>query len=280
MNQQIGVKGFKAPNEPVRRVDVAGWQVELLPKGRYETLYVPEHSIIGFAFEAQSGMHAFCSDKRIHFKAKPNGLAYVQSGCDVYSRSTEGGEYLRITCPTDIRDCEVHQHPFSDEIDKVSIDTAYRLRRMMLNVEEIDLLACEQSLTSVEERVVRKLSCDVRIRDGKAWNTAARLKLIDEIIEDRLDTKLTVLGIASELGLSAAFFSREFRKAVGRSPYEYVVDRRIARARQMIQLSTSDLSSIALDCGFTSHSHMSAVFRDRLGVTPSDLRRCERRLNG
>lgn len=74
------------------------WCAELLPRKPYQTAYTPEAAVIGFAFESQVGMHAFGSDRRVAFRARPNGLAYVPPGCDVYSCSVNGGEYLRIAC--------------------------------------------------------------------------------------------------------------------------------------------------------------------------------------
>ena len=62
----------------------------------YCARYCPAEPIIGFAFDPQAGIHAFGSDRRTAFRAKPNGFAYVPSGCDVYSKSESGGEYMRV----------------------------------------------------------------------------------------------------------------------------------------------------------------------------------------
>jgi hypothetical protein len=49
-----------------------------------------------FAFESQAGTHAFATDRITDFRTRPNSLAYVPKGCDVVSRSPEGGEYLTL----------------------------------------------------------------------------------------------------------------------------------------------------------------------------------------
>jgi AraC family transcriptional regulator len=103
--------------------------------------------------------------------------------------------------------------------------------------------------------------------------TTRRLKEVDELIDARLDDKLTVQDLATAVGLSTGFFSRAFKVAVGKTPYEYIIDRRISRARTLCKLVQLSLSDIALASGFTSHAHMTATFRSRLGVTPSHLRR-------
>jgi AraC family transcriptional regulator len=103
--------------------------------------------------------------------------------------------------------------------------------------------------------------------------TPRRLRLIDDLIEARLDTRLTVQDLAGALKLSAGFFCRAFSAAVGKAPHDHIIDRRISRARSLLRNATLDLSVIAQASGFASHAHMTATFRKRLGVTPSELRR-------
>jgi AraC family transcriptional regulator len=87
------------------------------------------------------------------------------------------------------------------------------------------------------------------------------------------DGELTVQDLADDLGLSAGFFSRAFKAATGRSPHAYIVDRRVARARAELASGAEDLSAVALATGFSSHAHLTTTFRQRLGVSPSALRR-------
>jgi len=84
---------------------------------------------------------------------------------------------------------------------------------------------------------------------------------------------VTVQELAGALGLSAGFFCRAFRAAVGQAPHDYIIDRRVSRARALLQNAALDLATIAHTSGFASHAHMTATFRKRLGVAPSELRR-------
>jgi AraC family transcriptional regulator len=116
------------------------------------------------------------------------------------------------------------------------------------------------------------------VADNKAnWMTSHRLRLSLDRIEARLAHRLTVQQLAADLGLSVGFFSRAFKAAVGKAPHDYIIDRRVSRAREMLQTLDQNMSTIAQATGFSSHAHMSSVFRRRLGATPSDIRRsvCE-----
>jgi AraC family transcriptional regulator len=256
------------------RCGVAGSRcIELLPRSPYQAAYTPDLPIIGFAFDSQVGVHAFASDRKVAFRAGPNGLAYVPAGCDVYSQSKHGGEYLKVTFEPQHGELWPWSRRFGDVIDPVAIDVAQRLRRQLLASDCVDELQCEQLVHALKERTVSVLGGASVEPAARFWMTPRRLKLVEEMIEAGLDAKVTVQGLAGALGLSVGFFSRAFSAAVGKAPHDYIVDRRVSRARTLMRNATLDLSVIAHASGFASHAHMTATFRKRLGVTPSELRR-------
>ena len=251
----------------------ASWCAELLPRNPYQTAYTPEAPIIGFAFESQVGVHAFGGDRKADFRAKPNGLAYVPAGCDVYSRSDHGGEYLKISLTREPNELPGCKRRFSDAIDPVAIVAAHRLRRQLLATDLLDPLQCERCVQVLEERLAWVLRITVVAPTAGCWMTPRRLRIVDDLIEARLDAKLTVQELAGALGLSAGFFSRAFRAAVGKAPHDYIVDRRISRARTLVESTDLELTAIAHASGFASHAHMTTTFRNRLGISPGELRR-------
>jgi AraC family transcriptional regulator len=248
------------------------WVAELLPRNAYQAAYTPEAPIIGFAFESQVGVHAFGTDRRAAFRAKPNGLAYVPAGCDVYSSSGSGGEYLKITLVCEPSHSCRYAHRFSDVIDHLAIAAAHELRRHLLSNDR-DPLQCERCVQALEKQVASALKTTVATPRARSWMTARRLRLVDELIEARLDAKVTVQELAGTLGLSAGFFSRAFKAAVGKAPHDHIIDCRVSRARRFLGSTGLDLTSIAHASGFASHAHMTTTFRNRLGVNPGALRR-------
>ena len=256
--------------EPTRRVTVGRWSAELLPRQPYEARYTADRPVLGFAFESQEGVHAFASDRVRPFRARPNGLAYVPTGCEVFSRSPSGGEYLVLT-GFDLE--EEGAFAFSDRIDSLAVAAAHEMRRLFLASPFAEPLHYEAQMIALIDRLCGLMERQARSGGTVQWMTARRLRRIDEIVEAGLGGELTVQALAGELGLSAGFFSRAFKEATGRSPYAYIVDRRIARARALIAAGTEDLSAVALAAGFSSHAHLTVMFRQKLGVSPSALRR-------
>jgi AraC family transcriptional regulator len=84
---------------------------------------------------------------------------------------------------------------------------------------------------------------------------------------------LSLQALANESGYSRVHFVRMFRAATGYSPHNYLLNLRLERARELLKNPSLSLIDIALDCGFSSHSHMSRLFHKSVGVTPSAYRR-------
>jgi AraC family transcriptional regulator len=84
---------------------------------------------------------------------------------------------------------------------------------------------------------------------------------------------LSLQALANESGYSRVHFGRMFRAATGYSPHNYLLNLRLERARELLKNHSLSLIDIALDCGFSSHSHMSRLFHKSVGVTPSAYRR-------
>nr|WP_053185177.1 AraC family transcriptional regulator [Pseudomonas thivervalensis] len=252
-------------SEPVRRIVAGPWAIELLPGCAYATRYVAPQSAIGFAFDSQRGLHAIGSDRVRPFDALPNGLAFVPVGCDVFSESPNGGEYLRVV-RTDGMALPGTQ-AFNNRIDPQAITLASRMRSALLRASAVD------------DWEAWALGLVERVTDAKPFPapshgsiTDGRMRLLDEFIDAGLDAPLGVKDMSGLLGLSEGYFMRAFKQATGKSPHSYLIDRRLAKARALMRDSTARLADIAQACGFNSQAHMTTLFKQRLGVSPAQLR--------
>ena len=255
-----------------RRAVLGCTRIELLPRMAYDVAYTPEAAVIGFAFESQAGTHAFATDRITDFRTRPNSLAYVPKGCDVVSRSSEGGEYLTLSMPLVVSASGSTEPRFNDRIDPAAIEAAADLRRLLLAGDVVDPIEAEKCVATLCTAVTRVLTGRAVPSRAARWMTARRLGLVDEIIEARMDSSLTVAEIARHLGLSSGFLNRAFKAATGKTPHDYIVDRRISRARLLLRHSDLGLADVAAASGFASHAHMTNQFRRRLGTSPSRLR--------
>lgn len=259
-----------------RQARCGRWTVELLPARAYCASFKSPAPSIGFAFDSQSGDHAFASDRPRPFRTRPNSLAFVPFGCNVFSRSGSGGEYLKLAAmenaPDHRGDHWGESRIFNDRIDKRAIPAAQAIRKLLLANGPPDPLLLEAQAETLADRVDEALGTSDLPRGAERWMTPQRLRKVDELIESQLDRTLTVAALARALGLSPGFFSRAFKAAIGKAPHDHIIDRRIARARALLSGSERPLSDVALICGFSSHAHMTTAFRARLGATPVQFR--------
>ena len=92
-------------------------------------------------------------------------------------------------------------------------------------------------------------------------------------IEANLASKMEIDDLANVVALSRSHFSRAFKRSVGFSPMEYVVVRRVERAKAMISGTREPLAEVALACGFADQAHLNRRFRDVVGISPGRWRR-------
>ncbi|WP_293195812.1 MULTISPECIES: helix-turn-helix domain-containing protein [unclassified Microcoleus] len=93
-----------------------------------------------------------------------------------------------------------------------------------------------------------------------------------EYINEHLSQDIKLADLAALLGMSQFHFSHMFKVAVGIAPYQYLLQQRIERAKELLQQKERSIAEIALECGFNSHSHLSKQFRQLTGMTPTAYR--------
>lgn len=99
-----------------------------------------------------------------------------------------------------------------------------------------------------------------------------QLRQIIDYIEAHLEQEIKLETLAQLLKMSQFHFSRLFKQAIGLSPYQYLIQQRVERAKHLLKTSDSLIVEIALECGFNSHSHLSKQFRQLTGMTPKAYR--------
>jgi AraC family transcriptional regulator len=167
------------------------------------------------------------------------------------------------------REMQLREQTFLDDPQQ-----ALRFRQLItLNWDEPG----ERLLTSslAHELLSHALLNQVSVRQGlrlKGGLAAHQRRYLVEFIDSHLDEAISLGQLAALCALSEYHFARMFRESFGLPPHQYVLARRLDRARELLRTTSQPLGEIALACGFSSASHFTNRFRQSLGGTPGEYR--------
>jgi AraC family transcriptional regulator len=101
----------------------------------------------------------------------------------------------------------------------------------------------------------------------------ARLRAVIDYVEGHLDAGLSLEQMAAVARLSPYHFARQFKSATGLPPHQYVIARRVERAKELLQAGINlSLAQVAARAGFSDQSQFSHHFKRKVGVTPGQFR--------
>ncbi|RWM40285.1 MAG: AraC family transcriptional regulator [Mesorhizobium sp.] len=134
------------------------------------------------------------------------------------------------------------------------------------------------SATMVESQVAQLFVQLVRLnrnsrQPAKGGLSAFDLKRVMAMIESLSDDKLTLADLARELGISRFHFSRAFKQSTGMTPHAFIARRRLEQSADMLRSTNLSATRIAMECGFSSSSHLTTAFRRAFGANPIEFRR-------
>lgn len=98
------------------------------------------------------------------------------------------------------------------------------------------------------------------------------LKQVLSFIEEDLSRELSLSEIAAVAGVSVSHFKATFRQAVGVPIHQYIIQRRVQTAADLLRKGTLPISQIAQETGFTHQSHLAHHMRRLMGYSPKAIR--------
>src|SRR5262249_30653239 len=135
-------------------------------------------------------------------------------------------------------------------------------------------LAAESLANVLAVHLIRHLLAPRRPERGRdGVLPQGRLRAVIEYVEAVLDACLTLEQLAAVSLLSPYHFSRQIKTTTGPHPHQYVIMRRVDRAKQLLQAAADlSLAEIALHAGFSNQSVFCLHFKRFVGVTPRQFR--------
>jgi AraC family transcriptional regulator len=99
-----------------------------------------------------------------------------------------------------------------------------------------------------------------------------QIRAAKAFVDSHLGCPITLTELAAAVGLSSFHFLRAFKESLGVTPGQYVLDRRMERARSLLRNRKMSVAEVAICIGFQHASHFTRAFRRSVGSTPSQFR--------
>lgn len=241
------------------------------------------HAVIVHLGGKMSALETELDGVGMSFSPATAGEIWIVPAGSRYASRADGGtvDYGVVYLSTDGLDQLLRRAPSFDSIQPlhgIRDEFCYNAVRRL-----IDLQANDDDVTEImAESIKNALSLHMYQRYGQGdidsgsikptTMDADRIEQLREYIHERLDEKLSVNGLAERVGMRSSQFLTAFRKAFGRTPAQYIIAQRLRRVQWLLVNSNYDITQIALETGFSSHSHLTTVFRKHIGQPPSTFR--------
>jgi len=98
------------------------------------------------------------------------------------------------------------------------------------------------------------------------------LQQVREYVDAHVESSISLEVLAGIAGLSISRFAHAFGQSEGMTPHEYVMQRRVQRARELLARTDLPLAEIACASGFSDQGHFTCRFQEHVGTTPSNYR--------
>jgi AraC family transcriptional regulator len=214
----------------------------------------------------------------------PNQVLFVSAGESYYVSQPLSSDYAELIITPDLellseladgRNASLSFHPLfrrrSRRVDLGLQDLRTRFLHSAICGDWNGLVAEEAMLTLLRWA----LKADGGTREPSP-PTRRLIRRTKEFLEVNLAGPIRLADVARGVGASPAYLTDVFHQVEGVPLHRYLTQLRLARA--LVELPhASDLTTLALELGFSSHSHFTAVFRRAFGCTPSRFRESTRR---
>jgi AraC-like DNA-binding protein/mannose-6-phosphate isomerase-like protein (cupin superfamily) len=147
------------------------------------------------------------------------------------------------------------------------------LRFLMYKIFKETKADDSSTLLSIKTLLLETLSKMLRYHQPESIKKPTWVLEIDNILNDQFAENLTLDFLSKTLHIHPVHLSRDFSKYFNSGLGEYIRKLKVQKSLQLISQKKLDLTTIALDCGFSDQSHFTRCFKEINGITPSQYRK-------
>jgi len=230
-----------------------------------------EHAHFCYVLE---GQYTESSDGSVNATCPAGSLRYVPPGYE-HARSFSAGTHcLRLEIDRAVFDrvanlTEALQRP-ADIPSILCRWLAYCVYQKFLQNDPLALISIEGILLKLLAETARQAN-----GSGPAGNVPRWLRIAHEYLDSNFQRPLTLAEVAGVAGVHRVHLAREFRRRFSITVGEFLRKRRVEYACHLVSKTSDPLAEVAVHCGFSDQSHLTATFRRQVGLTPGRFRQMQ-----
>lgn len=274
---------------PVLSSQSQGWENILVnqfrhPPGEATCHFRDEHAIcLSLAARPVRSLHIRAGKAQMGLYGKGD-MSLTPAQVPLFARWEDEDHFLEIRIAASFVE-RVARETLDKDPDQFELLSEFRMRDPQLEAIALMLLTELQQKSPSSKLYIESLSNVLAVNLLRNHTTAKlrvpvyegglsprQLMQVLDYIHDHLDQEIKLADLAALLGISQFHFCHLFRKSIAVTPYQYLLQQRIERAKQLLKHTNQPIMEIALQCGFNSHSHLSKQFRQITGMTPTAYR--------
>ncbi|WP_343613060.1 AraC family transcriptional regulator [Novosphingobium sp.] len=216
-------------------------------------------------------------------KVRPGGMLLMPAGCDFSVRLDARSETLHLYVPDSVLRVAAAE---LCKGDPERIEILPRLGDHDPLIERLGQTCCKMLAEGLGDyfadgvsrwlaaQMVAAHSTGLRRAEPKVTGlSAGQLRKVSGFIEENLEDPLNIEDIAAVVGLNPIHFARQFKRSTGKPPYQFVIEKRVERARELLAADDMPIAQVAAAAGFSHQEHLTRVFGRQTGMTPGAYRR-------
>ncbi len=147
------------------------------------------------------------------------------------------------------------------------------LAQLSSEIDDISELTGESLSNSLCLHLFRKYNSNVTDTLERAMPFSRnRFQMLHDFICENLGRRITIEDLAGLAEMSSDSLLRTFHRSFGVTPAQYIIQQRLRSVRWQLSNTKRSITTIALETGFASHSHLSTTFKKHTGITPQQFR--------
>ncbi|WP_196755246.1 helix-turn-helix domain-containing protein [Burkholderia multivorans] len=277
------------PGSLLRSSDGLRWKDVSLRAYRYDGLDVEVPALAEFMIvsyqRGSTPLDRLCEGRWSRAECQPGDFSLLSRSQATHWRWTEPVDVAHVYLSASLLErvaADVLERPIAD----VRLHDLLRTQDAVVSsiVAGITHEAGEQTLggalyvdalgTQLAVQLLRRYaSVDFVDHSGSGQLALALRRRIVDYIEERLEHDLTLDVLANVANMGVCTFAKHFRASFDTTPHQYIIDRRLDRARTLLSQQRLPVKAVASACGFADQAHLTRIMRVRLGRTPAAFRK-------